>query len=144
MINVFSQLLQGEEVLRAIEQVPTRYESPLKDIEIVNCGEFSLTEGAMERPRELEQYLDSVGSKAGLHKNVEDFRDVASVMAEDRFKLGMYTLETDNRSYFPFCHLPDYFVCAMQYLEEPVTVLEEGGKNFSLSEGFWKRFNVFR
>ncbi|KAL1497325.1 hypothetical protein ABEB36_008307 [Hypothenemus hampei] len=45
----FGQLLHGDEVLKIIEEVPTMYQTPLKKITIVKCGEYQMKFGEDEQ-----------------------------------------------------------------------------------------------
>ncbi|XP_050497587.1 probable inactive peptidyl-prolyl cis-trans isomerase-like 6 [Diabrotica virgifera virgifera] len=110
----FGQLLQGEEVLKAIEKVPTYYESPTLPITIVMSGEVTL-DGipdyftSMERP-EFQSILPSL-SKDNLYA-VDDCNLIptTSRFSMSKYKKGLYGLETDMTINMEYPNLPDYLM----------------------------------
>ncbi|KAF2897965.1 hypothetical protein ILUMI_08217 [Ignelater luminosus] len=107
----FGQLLQGEEVLKAIEKVPTQYEAPTKKIQIIKCGEFTFY--PIPDPKDmkkLEKFLATKDALTHLHEDVIDPRDTDSVMLRRRYKRGLYSHIADLKSYLPFLHLPQYLL----------------------------------
>lgn len=101
--------------MRQIESVPTAYESPLKEIKIVNAGEYKVEEeeeepAALDDVKQIDVYLGMTDPRTGLHRDVLDDRDVDSLMHEKRYRSGLYAFDDDLRSYYPFVHLPDYLM----------------------------------
>lgn len=118
------QLVQGEEVLKIIENVPTHYESPKQEIKIVRCGEYTLStevEPTEKSMQQLEKYLSKVETKDDgtlVIKDEIDDRDVDSLTYETRLNEGFYCIDEDLKSHFPFLHLPDYLLLALLHEQD--------------------------
>lgn len=105
----FGQLIQGEEVLYAIENVPTIYEYPSKNIRIVHCGEYSLdrTQTVPDKNvEEVESFLSTMppDKLTGVFVNPQaDLIHIgdapSNVMLKDRYDKGLYSHELDFQSY---------------------------------------------
>ncbi|KAB0793248.1 hypothetical protein PPYR_12868 [Photinus pyralis] len=94
----FGQLINGDHVLRILQNIPTLYEEPLKKIDIVKSGELDLrpTFG----PKDLSYLKDFLATRdpiSGLHPDVTDVRDCSSD----------YSLGSDNQ---PPCDIIDYLL----------------------------------
>lgn len=104
-------MVQGTEVLRAIERVPTHYESPNEPIEIVDCGEFTLYDYYTEQDLgELDKYL----STAPEQRAALGPPDVDSCPDIRRYRRGLYCHPLDMQSY-----LPEKPPSAVAYASEP-------------------------
>lgn len=115
----YRQLIQGAEILREIEKVPTYYESPTVSIEIVNCGEFNLYEqyGAKDTD-ELDKFISKDFEERDNLKRLDIF-DVDSFPDIRRYRRGLYCHQLDMKSYLPG------FPSIMSYVEPPGGAVEE-------------------
>lgn len=112
----FGQLLQGEEVLKHIEAVPTYYEAPKYPITIELSGEVTLDRIpdylTSNQREEFKALLPSIflDSLLGPRSDYDKVPEPMSKFDLTRYKKGMYGLRTDMKSYLPFAHLPDYLM----------------------------------
>lgn len=113
----FGHMLHGDEVLRRIEEVPTKYQAPQKKVRICRAGEFHLS---LPRPMddrvedELRKFLDERMS------GQEPYKNYAGSPAEKKFVVEQKRLPKvfwplDMQSYKPFCHLPDRIMNSFNY-----------------------------
>ncbi|XP_033227501.1 probable inactive peptidyl-prolyl cis-trans isomerase-like 6 [Belonocnema kinseyi] len=112
----FGQLVDGVKTLKLIEEIPTVREKPLKNIKILDCGEYSFK----EEPRISEDedaFLD-YKSQNGENETSEpsisvfnkfpdiqpwlynisdklDLRDVPSILMAEKYLKGLYCLSSD-------------------------------------------------
>ncbi|CAG9765649.1 unnamed protein product [Ceutorhynchus assimilis] len=130
----FGQLLQGEEILQAIEEVPTtNFQVPQSDVNIIKCGEFRTTfqtspDGGMlytadeiGQWKEIQQELDILAYLKTSHQVVigeggqgkidyfgqMDQQSMDSIASLRKIKTGLCSLKSDMKSHAPFTHLPD-------------------------------------
>ncbi|KAJ0176592.1 hypothetical protein K1T71_007771 [Dendrolimus kikuchii] len=69
----FGQLIEGEETLKKIEEVPTWYESPKRSIEIHQAGIFNM---------ECQDIIINKGAKEYIHSHIEDLFTVGELFYE--------------------------------------------------------------
>lgn len=103
--------MQGEEVLRRIEAVPTRYESPKANISIPLCGEYKL--GDIVSPKVVEatsRYFANVDKETGVPRDVVNIYEVDSNLSVTRYKQGNYCLSGDLKSNLALMQLPSYLL----------------------------------
>ncbi|XP_030751975.1 probable inactive peptidyl-prolyl cis-trans isomerase-like 6 [Sitophilus oryzae] len=125
----FGQLIQGDDVLKEIEKVPTYYQAPTKDIMIVKCGEFktrfaSVPEHSLLRmklPEEIKEPMNILSYIKKYHEVIGPESDnivpgpaplpilrlsCETLWSKRKLLAGGYTLSKDLISYWPFKHLP--------------------------------------
>ncbi|XP_057670055.1 probable inactive peptidyl-prolyl cis-trans isomerase-like 6 [Diorhabda carinulata] len=107
----FGQLLQGEEILRAIENVPTYYESPKYPIDIIMSGEVTL-DGIPDYFTSTDHpgYQSIQPTDDMCYKDNYNMVPTTSRFSITKFRHGLYSLETDMRNYLTFPQLPDYLM----------------------------------
>ncbi|KAG5899053.1 hypothetical protein JTB14_000076 [Gonioctena quinquepunctata] len=122
----FGQLIQGADILKQIEEVPTQYESPIHPIIIAMSGEvtFDRTPDFLE-PEELQEFRDrapSVLLDNLIAQKSGDLTSSCSLFSERKFAQGKYCLHTDMRSYLPFLNFVDYMMPAIgEHLEKDIS-----------------------
>lgn len=94
------QVMQGEYVLRHLENLPTTYDYPSDIIRIINCGEFNMEDTAMAKhlPR-IQKYIEDRGATASA--DVVDVRDAPSVLLQENYRSLRYAYFDDYCSHFP-------------------------------------------
>ncbi|XP_014294158.1 uncharacterized protein [Halyomorpha halys] len=104
----FGQLIFGEPILAAIEEIPSYYERPLKDIIIVGCGVIPNYKERLDHGfiSEIEK------QKELINKEVEDLRrsrleDVK--IFEEKIKLFLETSEKEKSVEFIYLESPSDF-----------------------------------
>ncbi|KAJ8968517.1 hypothetical protein NQ317_004393 [Molorchus minor] len=113
---IHSQLIQGAEVLKQIEDLPTYYQqSPTVPIDIVKTGELVfnpppdyITEEEYDKFQAIEPtaLLDAlIGPRMGTSD---------SMFSMTKFLMGLYGLGTDMRSYLPV-QVPQYVIQGEDY-----------------------------
>ncbi|KAH1015649.1 probable inactive peptidyl-prolyl cis-trans isomerase-like 6 [Dendroctonus ponderosae] len=143
----FGQLISGDDILKAIEDVPTYYQAPMRNITIVKCGEYKTKlqaemSGALFTVDEIEQwketqcqidiltYLKSYHRIADPEGHPSDIgpvplvqynRSYDSIMTHSQLKAGAYSLKSDLKSYAPLSYLP-----------EPDSDQDEGASNYTI------------
>ncbi|CAG9853705.1 unnamed protein product [Phyllotreta striolata] len=111
----FGQLIQGAEILRQIEEVPTYYEAPKYSIIIEMTGEVTLDRIpdylSSNQRQEFEALLPTIFYDGLLDaKSYDQISPTASKFDWMKYKKGMYGLKSDLKSYLPFMHLLDYMI----------------------------------
>ncbi|XP_050298898.1 probable inactive peptidyl-prolyl cis-trans isomerase-like 6 [Anthonomus grandis grandis] len=131
----FGQLIQGENILKALEEVSTYYQAPLKNIRIVKCGEYKISlepssSGCLFTVDEIEDwkgsekqidiitYLRSLYQLGGEdHKfndeptYIEVYKQKGSIdtlLSENKLKQDLINRGKRIKSNTPFNHLPDF------------------------------------
>lgn len=90
-------MLQGAEVLREIEKIPTIYQSPTKSIQIVACGEFNIYESYNTQDlKDLEAFLSKDLEKRDNTK-LYNVVDVDSYPDIRRYVKGLYSHHLDTK-----------------------------------------------
>lgn len=107
-------------MLQLLENIPTHYQAPTKNVTIIRSGEYGVEEKLIAKDAELlKKYLET---KPELREDLIDPRDSPSESKELNYKRGFYFLCTDLKSNLPFLHLPDYltYLCSREFEETAV------------------------
>ncbi|KAI4456505.1 peptidyl-prolyl cis-trans isomerase [Holotrichia oblita] len=107
----FGQVVQGEEVLSTIEQVPTRYEFPKSNISIVLCNEYQFQ--LKPDPQDVEDMAKYEQTADPIKYTPVDFEcvdDVDSNISISKFLNGDYCLDTDLKSNMDMMQLPSFLL----------------------------------
>lgn len=133
MFNLCRRVIQGEDVLSQIEEVPTRYESPKVEITIVSCHEFVYT--LQPDPKDIEamkEYQETADPITCIPEDIECAHDVESNLSLTNYQKGDYSLDTDLKSNMDLMRLPSFLLrLYMDYTGTSfagVDVNDEGGK----------------
>lgn len=120
--------MQGEEVLRKIEAVPTRYQEPKQTINIALCSEYVHGEGVDAKDVKLiSRYYERIDEESGLPKDViNPDDDVNSDFSMTRYKRGDYCLDTDLENNTDLLQLPSFLVRLYVEYTGNVSEVEEG------------------
>ncbi|GJQ73608.1 hypothetical protein Trydic_g13952 [Trypoxylus dichotomus] len=107
----FGQVVQGEEVLRQIEEIPTTYEAPNKTIKIVTCGEYTIPDAAtLKHVDMVAQYYRNIDEETGLQEDISDIYDTDSNLSISRYKKGYYCLNSDLKTNLDLMQLPAFLL----------------------------------
>ncbi|XP_015186630.1 PREDICTED: peptidyl-prolyl cis-trans isomerase-like 6 [Polistes dominula] len=115
----FGQLVDGIQTLQKIEDIPTYYESPIKEVIVSQCGEYIFDHKPKMEP-ETDIFLErqpwiNVGENNIIHQypyntysdislwldniiDEIDIRDTASLLIAERYLSSLYCLSTDYLS----------------------------------------------
>ncbi|XP_022903486.1 probable inactive peptidyl-prolyl cis-trans isomerase-like 6 isoform X2 [Onthophagus taurus] len=126
----FGQLIQGEEVLKRIESVPTDYESPKKSIIITKCGLFTLeSEPDKDEEAELDAWLAQINKETGIPDDVLDPNDVPSDLSVTKYKQGLYCYQFDLEPHPALNKWYLYYEAAKEPIIPPTIVGEIEGES---------------
>lgn len=127
--------MQGAEILRELEAVPTYYESPTVPTEIVASGEFTLYENYTEEDlKDLDKFISKDLEERDNIRYLDIF-DVDSFPDIRRYRRGLYCHYLDLQSY-----LPGFPASVMSYMAPTVAAVGEGEREYPYSRSS-KDFN---
>ena len=95
----YSQLVDGANTLKIIENMETNYEAPLKSVVVSDCGEYFFDSESLSRDGKESDGSTGYEDESTFSNSVSDRideRDVASLIMLDRYQKGLYSLESDN------------------------------------------------
>ncbi|CAH0564114.1 unnamed protein product [Brassicogethes aeneus] len=113
----FGQLLQGNYILKQIENVATKNEQPLLNIEIIRAGEFKMYPSKDETDLISPQVFRTLDFQEDLQNIFVS--EPPSLFDLSKYQQGMYCMHTDLKSHMPFVYLPDLLMKYMEEIEEP-------------------------
>lgn len=136
----YSQLVQGAEILRELEAVPTYYESPTVPTEIVASGEFTLFEHYSEEDlKDLDKFISKDLEERDNIRYLDIF-DVDSYPDIRRYRRGLYCHDLDLKSY-----LPGFPVSMMSYMAPSMAAtVGEGEREYPYSRSSKDFYDTFR
>ncbi|KAJ8934005.1 hypothetical protein NQ314_013640 [Rhamnusium bicolor] len=102
---IHSQLIQGAEVLKKIENVPTYYQAPKQHIDICKAGELIFNPPPDYMTDEELDKFQRIGPTTLLDALIGP-PPVDSTFSFSKFQKGLYGLATDMKSYFPAWRWP--------------------------------------